>query len=88
MNNNNTSQKEALIRIKIAKGHLEKVIKMLEDDTYCLDVIHQSRAVQAALQKVDEIILEKHLKSCVTDSIRDGDTDSAIKEVMEVFKKK
>lgn len=88
MNNNNISQKEALIRIKIAKGHLEKVIKMLEDDTYCLDVIHQSRAVQAALQKVDEIILEKHLKSCVTDSIRDGDTDSAIKEVMEVFKKK
>lgn len=75
-------------RLQITRGHLDKIIKMVRDDTYCIDVVHQSIAVQAALKKVDEVILENHLKTCVSDSIRDGDADSAIKELMEVLKKK
>ncbi len=77
-----------LHRLKIAKGHLEKVIKMIEGDEYCIDIVHQLLAIQSALKNTDEIILENHLKSCVADSIKKGESDEAIKEVMEVLKKK
>ncbi len=75
-------------RLKIAKGHLEKVIKMVEADEYCIDIVHQLLAVQSALKKIDELVLSNHLRTCVADSIRSGDSDAAIKEVMEVFEKK
>lgn len=75
-------------RLKIAKGHLEKVIKMVDNDEYCIDIVHQLLAIQSALKNIDEIILENHLKSCVADSIKRGESDEAIKEVMEVLKKK
>lgn len=75
-------------RLKIAQGHLEKVIGMVEEGAYCIDIVHQSMAIQAALKKVDEIILERHLKNCVVDSIREGKKDEVIGEVMRVFEKK
>jgi len=77
-----------LHRLKIAKGHLEKVINMVEGDEYCISVVHQLLAIQSALKKTDEIVLENHLKTCVADSIRKGESEEAIKEVMEVLKKK
>lgn len=77
-----------LHRLKIAKGHLEKVIAMVNADEYCIDVVHQLLAVQSALKKTDEIILENHLKTCVADSIKRGESEETIKEVMEVLKKK
>ena len=82
------SKKQILHRLQIARGHLEKVISMVEGDAYCIDVVHQSIAVQAALKKTDEVILENHLKTCVSDSIRNGDADEAIKELMEILEKK
>ena len=75
-------------RLKIAKGHLEKVISMVEKDAYCIDIVHQLLAIQSALKTTDEKILENHLKTCVADSIKKGNSDEAIKEVMEVLKKK
>ena len=76
-------------RLKIAKGHLEKVIKMLENDEYCLNVIQQTQAVTSSLEKVSELILENHLKTCVRESMESGkDIDEKVKEVMEVFKRK
>ncbi len=80
---------EALKRISIAQGHLEKVRKMLEKDSYCLDVIHQSRAVQAALKKTDEVILHGHLHSCVFEDIHGPKSkkEKLIGEIVELFKK-
>ncbi len=74
-------------RLKISKGQLEKVIQMVEDDKYCIDILHQSQAIQAALRRTDSIILENHLKTCVADSFKKGNKNEAIKEVMEVFAK-
>lgn len=85
---NNKSKRKILHRLQIARGHLEKVISMVEQDAYCIDVVHQSIAVQAALKKADEVILENHLKTCVADSIKKGETKEAIGEVMEVLRKK
>lgn len=76
-----------LHRLKITQGHLKKVVQMVEDDNYCIDVIHQTQAIQKALKEIDNLTLENHLKGCVTDAIKDGKRDEAIAEVMTVFKK-
>lgn len=81
-------QERILHRLKIAQGHLGKVLKMVENDEYCIDVIHQSQAVQRALEEADILILENHLKTCAADAIKKGKKEQAIKEVMEVFKKR
>lgn len=88
MRHDTKEKKEIIHRLQIAKGHLEKVISMAEKDEYCINIVHQSIAIQAALKKVDEVILENHLKTCVADSIRHGETNKVVKEVMEVFEKK
>ncbi|MCL4354437.1 metal-sensitive transcriptional regulator [Patescibacteria group bacterium] len=77
-----------LHRLKIARGHMEKVIKMTEKKEYCIDIIHQSQAVQSALFEVDNLIMENHLRTCAANAIRRGDQKEAIDEVMSVFKKK
>ncbi|MEK9169661.1 MAG: metal-sensing transcriptional repressor, partial [Patescibacteria group bacterium] len=63
------NKKKILHRLKIAKGHLEKVISMVEKDEYCLNVIQQTQAVTSSLEKVSELILENHLKTCVRESM-------------------
>lgn len=81
------TQERILHRLKITRGHLDKVISMVENDDYCIDVLHQSQAIQAALKEADNLLLENHLNSCVVDHIQKGKTEKAIEEVMEVFKK-
>jgi DNA-binding FrmR family transcriptional regulator len=76
-----------LHRLKITRGHLDKVISMVDTDVYCIDVIHQSQAVQKALRQVDHLILENHLKTCVADAVSAGRKDQAVAEVMQVFRK-
>lgn len=75
-------------RLKIAKGHLEKVIKMVEEDAYCIDVMHQMQAVEKGLRETGNLLLENHLKSCVADAISKGKANESIEEIMQVFKKK
>ncbi len=80
--------KEAILhRLKIARGHLEKVIQMMETGQYCIDIIHQSQAVQRALEETDGVLLENHLKTCVADHIKKGETGKSIEEIMNVFKR-
>lgn len=73
--------------LKISRGHLDKVIDMVEKDEYCIDVIHQSLAVQAALRKIDQKILKNHMEHCVAHSIKQGKTKEVIDEVMRVVEK-
>lgn len=81
------TQKRILHRLKIARGHLDKVIKMAEEQEYCINVIHQNQAVQSALHEVDTLLLDNHLKTCVVENIKKGDAESSINELMEVFKR-
>ncbi|MBI5126971.1 metal-sensitive transcriptional regulator [Candidatus Roizmanbacteria bacterium] len=83
------NKKKVLHRMKIARGHLDKVIEMVENGKYCLDIIQQSQAVESALEKVDQLILENHLKTCVRQSIESGKgIDDKVAEVIEVFRRK
>lgn len=88
MKQDDQTKKKILHRLQIARGHLEKVISMVETGVYCIDVVHQSIAIQAALKKADEAVLENHLKTCVADSIRQGKDKDVISEVMRVIEKK
>ncbi|EKD65351.1 MAG: hypothetical protein ACD_50C00115G0009 [uncultured bacterium] len=81
------TQERILHRLKIVQGHLGKVIGMVESDQYCIDVIHQSQAVQRALEEADAVILENHLKTCVVDHIKKGNVKVSTEEVMKVFRK-
>ena len=82
------TQERILHRLKIARGHLNKVIQMVEEDCYCINVLHQMQAVGSGLKETENLLLENHLKTCVAESIAKGNKDEAIAEVMEVFKKK
>lgn len=81
-------QERILHRLKIAKGHLTKVITMVENNEYCIDVLHQSNAVQKALREIDTVIMENHLRTCVVDKMTSGDPQEAIDEIMDILKKK
>lgn len=87
MNKINDPQKRALHRLKIARGHLDKVINMAQSNAYCIDIIHQSQAVQSALKEIDNLILENHLNTCVISQIKKGETTQSISEIMKVIKK-
>ena len=80
-------KRKILHRLKIARGHLDKVIQMVEVGDYCIDVIHQSLAIQQALRKSDQVILEDHLRTCVAESIKEGNSREVIGEVMKIVKK-
>jgi len=82
------TQERILHRLKIAKGHLDKIVCMKENDAYCIDILHQIHAVQESLKGVGNLILEDHLRTCVTDAIKKGNSDKVVSEVMEVFNKK
>lgn len=81
------TEERILHRLKIAQGHLAKVLAMAKSGSYCIDTLHQSNAVQRALKEADSLIMENHLKTCAADAISAGRKDEAIKEIMEVIKK-
>lgn len=75
-------------RIASAAGHLKGVERMVDEDAYCIDVIQQLQAVQAALTKVSSLILDNHLRTCVSEVIRGDDPEqreAMLKEVTSVF---
>ncbi len=79
------ANKRVIHRLKIARGHLDKVIEMAKKGEYCIDILTQSKAVRGALEKSDALLLEHHLSTCVVDHIKQGQQKQAIDEVMKVF---
>ena len=79
---------ESLHRLKSVEGHLRGIQKMIEDDKYCIDVIRQIQATQAALNKVITMILEEHLHSCLITAVRGDDPDDrerVLQEIADIF---
>jgi CsoR family transcriptional regulator, copper-sensing transcriptional repressor len=77
-----------LKRLKNVAGHINGIITMVEQDRYCIDVIKQIQASQAALAKVSQIILDNHLHTCLTTAIRGEDLaerERVLSEISEVF---
>lgn len=79
-------KKDAALRLKIAAGHLEAVRRMVDNDDYCIDLMKQLSAVQAALESVQQIFLRNHLSTCVSDAIQHGMGEEIIDELMGALK--
>ena len=82
-----TERERIVHRLKIILGHYKKVMQMVEDDAYCIDILHQSQAVQTAMREVDNLLLEQHLLGCVTTAMhRHANHEKLVTEIMDVFK--
>lgn len=79
------TKQDALKRLNYLSGHLEGVRRMIEADTYCVDVLKQTHAVRRAIEKLETVLLEGHLHTCVPDAIRDGREDQVVGELVELY---
>ena len=85
----NNKNKVVANRMNYLLGHLKANLKMVEEGKYCFDIIRQNQAVIAALKKVNEIILENHLNTCVTTAIKGKNEEErkrVLAELMEIFR--
>ena len=85
---NTQAQQDAIQRVASAAGHLRGIERMLADDAYCIDIIKQIQAVQAALNKISVQILDNHLHSCVVTAVNSDDTrerERVLVEIADVF---
>lgn len=76
-------KRNALLRLKTIHGHTKALIGMVEAETYCPDVMKQIAAVQASLERVNRVLLENHLETCVTDAIQGGSGKEKIRELID-----
>jgi DNA-binding FrmR family transcriptional regulator len=75
---------DVLKRLAYAEGHLAGVRRMIEQDTYCVDVLKQTYAVRRAIEKAESKMLEGHLHHCVVDGIERGDA-AVLDELVELY---
>jgi len=73
-------------RLKTARGHLDGIIRMVEEDAYCADVMKQLSAVQGLLEATSRVVLRNHLETCVAEAMRAGRTEEIVDELMETLK--
>ena len=85
---NDEHQTAVLKRLRSISGHVSGIERMVAEEAYCIDVIKQIQAVQAALNKVNDLILENHLNTCVIEAVR-GDNkkerERVLGEIVDVF---
>lgn len=84
-------KQQVLNRLKTIEGHVRGVQRMVEADTYCIDLLKQTRAIQQALSRLDSLILEEHLRGCVTTAIQSesvSERERMVRELLQVFETK
>ncbi|MEK7461750.1 MAG: metal-sensitive transcriptional regulator [Patescibacteria group bacterium] len=79
-------KKSALRRLNVIRGQLNGLIRMVEDDKYCVDIITQSSAIKEALSGVEHLILENHLSTHVLEQMKSGRERQAVDEILKVYK--
>lgn len=74
--------------LKTARGQLDGILRMVEEDRYCIDISNQLLATQALLRKTNQAVLQAHLEHCVAESLRQGsDVDAKMEEIMLLLNK-
>lgn len=80
------NKQQLLNRLKRVEGQVRGIHQMVENDRYCVDILHQISAIQSAMNKVSLALLEDHTHHCVANAIKGQDGEAAIKELMSVMK--
>jgi DNA-binding FrmR family transcriptional regulator len=83
----NEEKKKAINALKTAKGQIEGIIKMIEEDRYCVDVSNQIIAVQGLLKKANLLILRQHLNHCVKEAFLHDKGEEKVDEIMDLLGK-
>ena len=78
-------KKDALKRLSYIEGHLSGIRRMLEEDKYCVDILKQTYAVRRAIEKMESLLLEGHLKSCVVEGIQTGRAEEIVEELKDLY---
>ena len=79
------AKRDALRRLSYIDGHLSGIRRMVEEDKYCVDILKQTFAVRRAIQKMESILLEGHLHSCVIEGVKEGREDQVLGELVELY---
>ncbi len=79
-------KKDSLNRLKTVRGHIDSVIRMVEEERYCPDIMKQVSALQGSLERVNRVLLQNHLETCVTHAIQEGRTEEIVEELMETMR--
>lgn len=83
----NSEKRQAMNLLKTAKGQIEGIIKMIEDDRYCVDVSKQILSVLALIKKANLKIIDQHIKNCVKQAFNEGHGDEKVDEIIELLDK-
>lgn len=76
---------DVLKRLSYIEGHIAGIRKMVEDEKYCIDILRQTHAVRKALEKLEAIILEGHLRTCVPAGMKGDREDEVIQELIQLY---
>ncbi len=79
-------KQSALNRLKTVRGHLDAVLRMVEDERYCPDVMKQVSALQGSLEKVNRVLLQNHVETCVLIAVAEGRSTEIVDELMETLR--
>ena len=82
-----TERNSALKALKISRGQIDGIIKMIEEGRYCIDIANQLLATQSLLKKAELSILQGHMRSCVKDACLAQHPDEKIEEINRIFEK-
>ena len=80
------SRSSLLNRLETARGHLDAIVRMVEEDASCPDVMKQLSAVQTALERASRVVLRRHLETCVATAMRQERVEEIVEELMEPFR--
>jgi len=83
----NKEKQDAMKALKISKGQIEAIIKMIEDERYCVDISNQIIAAQSLLKKANLLILKQHMNHCVTEAIEHDKGTEKIDEIIALLSK-
>lgn len=83
----NDERKKALQSLKTSKGQIEGIIKMIEDERYCIDISNQIVAAQSLLKKANILILKQHLNHCVKDAFINNTGEEKVDEIIDLLSK-
>jgi DNA-binding FrmR family transcriptional regulator len=79
-------KQSALNRLKTVRGHLDGVIRMVEDERYCPDIMKQVSALQGSLEKVNRVLLQNHVETCVVRAVDEGRSGEIVDELMTTLR--
>jgi len=80
-----TTRSQASKRLNYIEGHLAGIRRMIEEDQYCVDVLKQTYAVRRAIEKLEALLLDGHLHTCVVTGVREGREEQVVGELLELY---